>query len=249
MVEQIDVEDVDCLFQRAAERMRSNTNLQLSDEQRLELYGYYKQATEGPCTSRKPGFFDFTGKAKWEAWNKLGTLSSSKAKEQYVRLVDGIDPRWRDSDKDEEKSHSSGNRSNLAGPVVSRMAVKEGEEDKLTELQKKIIDWSTEGNVERVKECIANGESTETKDENGMTPLHWACDRGYIDIVECLIQNGADVQAKDNDEQTPLHYATSCGHRDVALFLIKSGANVTAIDNTGQSPVDVCEQNIKDIFN
>ena len=29
-----------------------------------------------------------------------------------------------------------------------------------------------------------------------MTPLHWACDRGYIDMVECLIQNGADVQAK-----------------------------------------------------
>ena len=46
------------------------------------------------------------------------------------------------------------------------MAVKDGEEDMLTEFQKKIIDWSTEGNVERVKDCIANGESTETKDEN-----------------------------------------------------------------------------------
>ena len=43
MVEQIGVKDVEYLFQRAAERMRSNTSLQLSDEQRLELYGYYKQ--------------------------------------------------------------------------------------------------------------------------------------------------------------------------------------------------------------
>lgn len=33
------------LFLAAAERMRSNTSLQLSDKQRLELYGYYKQVT------------------------------------------------------------------------------------------------------------------------------------------------------------------------------------------------------------
>ena len=31
------------LFEAAAERMRLNTGLQLSNEQKLELYGYYKQ--------------------------------------------------------------------------------------------------------------------------------------------------------------------------------------------------------------
>ena len=33
------------------------------------------QATQGTCTTKKPGAFDFVGKAKWEAWNSLGDLS------------------------------------------------------------------------------------------------------------------------------------------------------------------------------
>ena len=33
-------------FQRAAERMRQNTGLVLANEQKLELYGYYKQVLQ-----------------------------------------------------------------------------------------------------------------------------------------------------------------------------------------------------------
>ena len=36
---------------------------------------YQLQATIGPCNAPKPGAFDFVGKAKWTAWNELGTLS------------------------------------------------------------------------------------------------------------------------------------------------------------------------------
>ena len=69
------------LFLLAAERMRSNAGLSLNNEQKLTIYGYYKQvsltlslnetsslapqATEGPCNVSKPGYFDFTGRAKW----------------------------------------------------------------------------------------------------------------------------------------------------------------------------------------
>ena len=38
---------------------------QPSREMMLLFYGYYKQATEGPCTSPKPGFWDLVKKAKW----------------------------------------------------------------------------------------------------------------------------------------------------------------------------------------
>lgn len=34
-------------FQRAAERMRANTGLSLSNEEKLELYGHYKQVLHG----------------------------------------------------------------------------------------------------------------------------------------------------------------------------------------------------------
>lgn len=33
------------------------------------------QATEGPCNAPKPGMLDFVKKAKWDAWNSLGSLS------------------------------------------------------------------------------------------------------------------------------------------------------------------------------
>lgn len=33
--------------------------------QQLALYGLYKQATTGPCTTSKPGIFDLSGRAKW----------------------------------------------------------------------------------------------------------------------------------------------------------------------------------------
>lgn len=36
-------------FQRAAERIRVNTSLRPTDEQRLQLYGFYKQVTRGAC--------------------------------------------------------------------------------------------------------------------------------------------------------------------------------------------------------
>jgi acyl-CoA-binding protein len=37
----------------------------LSDPVKLQFYGLYKQATEGPCDAPKPGMFDMKGKAKW----------------------------------------------------------------------------------------------------------------------------------------------------------------------------------------
>jgi diazepam-binding inhibitor (GABA receptor modulating acyl-CoA-binding protein) len=64
--------------------------LNLSDNELLELYGLYKQGTVGDNTTSKPGMFDFKGKAKWEAWNKLKGKSKDAAKEEYTALVKTI---------------------------------------------------------------------------------------------------------------------------------------------------------------
>ena len=37
----------------------------LSDTTKLQLYGLYKQATAGPCTSFRPSFFDRKARSKW----------------------------------------------------------------------------------------------------------------------------------------------------------------------------------------
>lgn len=53
----------------------------------LELYALYKQGSTGDVSGAKPGFFDFVGVAKYEAWEKLRGLSQEKARSQYVSLV------------------------------------------------------------------------------------------------------------------------------------------------------------------
>ena len=58
-----------------------------SDENKLKLYGLYKQANVGDCNTAKPGLLDFKGKAKWEAWNAVKGKDKEVAKAEYVELV------------------------------------------------------------------------------------------------------------------------------------------------------------------
>lgn len=53
----------------------------------LRLYSLFKQATEGDVKGEKPGFFDFVGTAKYEAWSKLKGTSSDDAMKKYIATV------------------------------------------------------------------------------------------------------------------------------------------------------------------
>jgi acyl-CoA-binding protein len=53
----------------------------------LRLYALYKQGSEGDVSGAKPGFFDFVGTAKYEAWAKLKGTSQDEAMQKYVDLV------------------------------------------------------------------------------------------------------------------------------------------------------------------
>lgn len=57
------------------------------NETLLRLYALYKQGAEGDVSGDKPGFFDFVGTAKYEAWSKLKGTSRDDAMQQYVALV------------------------------------------------------------------------------------------------------------------------------------------------------------------
>lgn len=53
----------------------------------LRLYGLFKQGSEGDVKGDKPGFFDFVGTAKYEAWAKLKGTAPEDAQKKYVDLV------------------------------------------------------------------------------------------------------------------------------------------------------------------
>ncbi|KAF7708940.1 hypothetical protein HF521_017997 [Silurus meridionalis] len=45
------------------------------NEVKLKIYALFKQATQGPCNTPKPGMLDFVNKVKWDAWKSLGALA------------------------------------------------------------------------------------------------------------------------------------------------------------------------------
>jgi len=60
------------------------------NDMKLRLYAHFKQATEGDVAGDKPGFTDFVGRAKYDAWAKIKGLSKDDAMKAYVKLVERV---------------------------------------------------------------------------------------------------------------------------------------------------------------
>jgi acyl-CoA-binding protein len=73
-------------FERAARAAKSLPE-RPDDQTMLRLYALYKQGSDGDVHGNKPGFFDFVGAAKYEAWEKLRGTPQEEARRQYVELV------------------------------------------------------------------------------------------------------------------------------------------------------------------
>ena len=74
------------LFESAAIAVKSLAS-RPDDNTMLKLYALYKQGSAGDVSGSKPGFFDFVGAAKYEAWEKLRGTSQQDAQTEYIALV------------------------------------------------------------------------------------------------------------------------------------------------------------------
>jgi acyl-CoA-binding protein len=78
--------DLKAQFEQAAKDIKDLSERPDNDTL-LRLYALYKQGAEGDVSGPKPGFFDFVGTAKYEAWAKLAGTSQEDAMQKYVDLV------------------------------------------------------------------------------------------------------------------------------------------------------------------
>lgn len=222
-------------FEAAAEHLTQLvTSKSVKENDLLYLYARYKQSTIGPCNVSKPSFTNISGRRKWQAWKNLENMDSSTAMEEYIEKIKQADPSW------EYESNESPNRVQF-GVTVSTLNSEM--EESLEDNEKTIFDWCREGALTHVKEGYENDK---VKDDEGRTLLHWACDRGHLDVVEFLLEKNHDVNCYDTDKLTPLHYAASCDNLEIVKMLIKHGADMSAEDIDGETPVDCAEsQTIK----
>jgi acyl-CoA-binding protein len=73
-------------FEQAAAQVKTLSERPDNDTM-LRLYALFKQGSEGDVKGAKPGFLDFVGSAKYEAWEKLEGTSSEQAMKKYIDLV------------------------------------------------------------------------------------------------------------------------------------------------------------------
>ncbi|XP_008788408.3 acyl-CoA-binding domain-containing protein 5 isoform X1 [Phoenix dactylifera] len=113
----------------------------LSSDLQMQLYGLRKVATEGPCYESQPLALKVSARAKWHAWQRLGSMNPEMAMEQYMTVLSENIPRWiegkpgqegntnpetmksgigkPDSCSTSHDQHSSETKRNLEGPSSS----------------------------------------------------------------------------------------------------------------------------------
>ncbi|KAJ7389986.1 BRCA1-associated RING domain protein 1 [Desmophyllum pertusum] len=95
------------------------------------------------------------------------------------------------------------------------------------------------GCEETVRKLLAEGADPNTKDHAGWTPLHEACNHGYLTITKLLLDHGAMIDIPGGfDHDSPLHDAVTNGRLEVARLLVNKGAPLNVRNKRGLLPID-----------
>ena len=136
---------------------------------------------------------------------------------------------------------------------LSKILIKNGASvDAITNLGKNIIHLSSEGNQPSLMIYFLIKEKLDiyTRDENGSSPLHWACFSGAKDSIKFLIGLNADIDAQDKEKLTPLHLAAFYNREEIIIQLLQNGADKNAKTTRGELPIDIArKKNYKSIIN
>uniref|UniRef100_A0A8C8CUY8 Diazepam binding inhibitor, acyl-CoA binding protein n=3 Tax=Oncorhynchus TaxID=8016 RepID=A0A8C8CUY8_ONCTS len=76
-------------FDKAAEEVKQ-LKAKPADAEMLRVYALFKQAKVGDVNTARPGMLDFTGKAKWDAWEKEKGKNQEEARKEYIALVEEL---------------------------------------------------------------------------------------------------------------------------------------------------------------
>ena len=73
------------IFEQKAEFVKQITNLK--NEEKLEIYGLFKQVNIGDINIPEPSFWSQTARAKYNAWKSCEGMSKDEARRKYIDKV------------------------------------------------------------------------------------------------------------------------------------------------------------------
>ena len=98
-----------------------------------------------------------------------------------------------------------------------------------------LCNGSTEEARKAIKAGFNSGFNVNAMNEAGQTPLMWAAERAYTELVKVLLEAGADANARDEAGNTVLTWAIEelDGNLEAVRLLLDAGADVKARSRHG----------------
>lgn len=73
-----------------AQKLAKQISSRPSNQELLDMYSLFKQASDGDVTGKRPGMMDFKRRAMFDAWAAKKGMATSDAQEKYVELVNRL---------------------------------------------------------------------------------------------------------------------------------------------------------------
>jgi len=93
------------------------------------------------------------------------------------------------------------------------------------------------GHASEAELLLHHGANVNGRDRDGRSPLWYAANDGFLDVVTIMTGMASEINAIDNQGQTALARAAFNGHDDVVRFLLGRGVDVDATTSLGNTPL------------
>lgn len=91
------------------------------------------------------------------------------------------------------------------------------------------------GDMQTVKQMLADGIDVDVTDKDGRTGLMWAAFYGNLKMVKFLVEKGADINKKSDFCMSAIERAVFRGHLSVVRYLVNIGVDVRTKNHMGHS--------------
>lgn len=106
---------------------------------------------------------------------------------------------------------------------------------KYPDINQSLMEAANGGDVEKIKQILAQGADVNFKDSDGWTPLIIASNAGHFDLVRLLLDTGARIDLKNNFGATAVIRAASQNRLEVLKYLVNKGGNVNDKDRNDRT--------------